>query len=470
MTATNSPHDASAPEPAIVSPANLSGRRDFLKLTLASTLLMAPAAIPALPVFTAPVTHSRSSNGRTPNKAVNRGGLSTVRLQRLHDVMARHVANGSVPGLVTLVYRRGELHVDAIGKLDFGDAAPMRRDSLFRIASLTKPITAAAAMILVEERRLRLDDPVDPLLPELANRQVLKRLDSPLKDTVPAKRAITLRDLLTLRPGLGAIMAPPGSYPIQKAMDDAGLSPGANLPTHDPDEIMKRFGQLPLVHQPGEQWLYHSGFDILGVLIARATGQSLETFLRERLFAPLGMKDTAFSVPANKVDRLTTSYYHDPEKGSLVLFDKARGGHFTQPPLFQSGGGGLVSTIDDYFAFGLMMLNNGKLGNTRILSRPSVTLMTTDQITPAQKAASYFFPEFWESRGWGFGVAVVTRRDKLAATPGRYGWDGGYGTSWYADPQEEMLAILMSQRLWDSPKEPLLHRDFWSTVYQAIDD
>jgi CubicO group peptidase (beta-lactamase class C family) len=217
---------------------------------------------------------------------------------------------------------------------------------------------------------------------------------------------------------------------------------------------MKRFGNLPLVHQPGERWMYHSGSDILGVLIARVTGRSLEAFLRERIFDPLGMKDTAFSAPAAKVDRLATSYRTDGATGGLALFDEARGGRFTRPPTFESGGGGLVSTVDDYLAFGRMMLSNGKAGSERILSRLSVELMTTNHITPAQKVASEFFPGFWDNRGWGFGLSIVTTRDDVAAVPGRYGWDGGYGMSWYSDPKEDMTAILMTQRVWDPPTRP----------------
>jgi CubicO group peptidase (beta-lactamase class C family) len=265
-------------------------------------------------------------------------------------------------------------------------------------------------------------------------------------------------------------MVPPDTYPIQKAMAEAGVAPGPNMPSHGPDELMKRFGSLPLLHQPGEKWMYHSGSDILGVLIARATGQKLEAFFRERIFAPLGMKDTGFSVPEAKLDRLTTCYQTDPATGRLVVFDHARGGRFARPPVFESGGGGLVSTVDDFLAFGRMMLNKGKHGRERILSRLSVELMTTDHITPEQKAASNFFSGFWDNRGWGFGMSVITRRDDLTAVPGRYGWDGGYGTSWYSDPKEDMVAILMTQRVLDSPRPPAVYLDFWTSAYQAIDD
>jgi CubicO group peptidase (beta-lactamase class C family) len=386
----------------------------------------------------------------------------------MHDVMAGYVERGELPGLVTLVSRRGEVHVDAIGMMAAGGGGPMQRDTLIRIASMTKPITAAAAMILVEECKVRLDELVDRLLPELSNRKVLKRLDGPVDDTVPANRPITLRDLLTFRLGFGMILGPPDAYPIQKAMAEAGLAPSPNLPSMAPDEYMERLGGLPLLHQPGEKWMYHTGSDILGVLIARAAGQPLETFFRERIFEPLGMKDTSFSVPEAKLDRLASCYQVNAATGQLVLFDGARDSRWARPPIFEAGGGGLVSTVDDYLAFCRMMLNKGKHGPERILSRPSVELMTTDQITPEQKAVSPFFPGFWDNHGWGFGVSVFTRRDGVAAVPGRFGWDGGYGTSGYSDPAEDMVAILMTQSL--STLFTNLYPDFWTSVYQAIDD
>ena len=235
----------------------------------------------------------------------------------------------------------------------------MTRDTIFRIASMTKPVTAVAALILVEECVLRLDEPVDPFLPELANRRVLARLDAPLDDTVPARRPITLRDLLTFRAGFGFIMARAGQYPIQKALAEAGLAPGPQLPTLSPDEWLRRLGALPLVHQPGEKWLYHTAADVLGVLIARASGRSFEAFLRERIFEPLGMNDTGFSVPVEKLARLASAYARNPATGALEIFDGARDSRFARPPLFPSGGGGLVSTADDYLAFCRMLLDRG---------------------------------------------------------------------------------------------------------------
>jgi len=443
------------------------GRRALLKAVAASAALLAPAAAAAQDA--APGRPRPDDTGRR-ERAMTTGGFSKARLARMHEIMAGHIANGRVPGLVTLISRRGETHVDAIGIKAVGGSDPMRRDTIFRIASMTKPVTAAAAMILVEEAKLRLDDPVDRFLPELANRKVLRTIKGPLDDTVPAKRPITLRDLLTFRLGYGAVMVFPSKYPIQKAMEEAGVAPGPFLFSAGPDELMKRYGSLPLIHQPGEKWLYHSGSDILGVLIARASGKSLGDFLRERIFAPLGMKDTAFSVPEAKLDRLATAYWTDPATSKLAVFDEARGGRFARPPASELGGGGLVSTVDDYLAFGRMMLNKGKHGRERILSRLSVELMTTDHLTPEQKAASPFFANFWDSRGWGFGLSIITRRDGLAGVPGRYGWDGGYGTSGYMDPKEDMVAILMTQRVWDSPSAPAVYLDFWTAAYQAIDD
>jgi CubicO group peptidase (beta-lactamase class C family) len=383
--------------------------------------------------------------------------------------MAGYVERGEVTGLVTLVCRRDEVHVDAIGTMSLG-GDPMRRDAIFRISSMTKPVTAVAAMILVEECRLRLDDPVDHWLPELADRMVLKWIDGPLDDTVPANRPIAVRDLLTFRMGFGQMMAPPDAYPILRAANEqrVGMGPPNPSATPAPDEWIRRLGALPLMYQPGEKWLYHTGSDVLGILIARVSGKPLETFLRERIFEPLDMKDTGFSVPADKLDRFVTSYLPDAGTGKLELYDDAVDGQWSGVPAFPSGGGGLVSTIDDYLSFGRMMLNFGTHGTERILSRPAVELMTADQLTPDQRADATGF--LGENRGWGFGVAVVTRRDDIASVPGRYGWDGGLGTSWTSDPREHMVTILMTQSAWTSPSPPGVLLDCWTLAYQAIDD
>lgn len=395
--------------------------------------------------------------------------FSEARLGRMHGVMAGYVERGDLPGLVTLVSRGDEVHVDVVGMKTRDGSDPMRRDTLFRIASLSKPVAAAAAMILVEECRLRLDDPVDRFLPELADRKVLKRSDGPLDHTVPANRPISLRDLLTLRLGLGHIMeegaAPESIWPIRKALNELQLLLGPPKPqtVPAPDEWIRRVGTLPLVYQPGERWMYDLGIDVLGVLIARAAGQPLETFLRERLFEPLGMKDTGFSVPADKLDRLPGCY-----EGNEVYDPTGPDSEWSRPPAFPSASGGLVSTVDDYFAFCRMLLNRGRHGSDRILSRPSVELMTMDHLTPEQKVGADLF--FDGNSGWGFGMGVNTRRDTLEAVPGRFGWAGGLGTAGYTDPQEGLIGILMTQLLMGSPEAPRVYLDFWTSAYQAIDD
>ena len=397
-------------------------------------------------------------------------GFSRVRLDRMHTTMRRHVESGYTPGLVTLVHHRGREHADATGTMAFDSAVPMRRDTIFRLASMTKPITGVGAMILVEECRVRLDDPVDEWLPELKDRRVLRTIDSALDDTVPAKRPITLRDLLTFRAGYGEVEFVSQTCPLQKAMMEARLPLTEWLFPGTPDEFMKRLGKLPLAHQPGERWLYHMGCEIVGVLIARVTGGSLGSFLRERIFDPLGMKDTGFFVPGAKLDRLPVCYGTDLSTGKLVVLDEARGGQVARQPVFEAGAGGIVSTIDDMAAFGQMMLRKGAFGRERILSRPSVELMTMDHLTPEQKAASPFFADFWNDRGWGFGLGVITRRNDLPGVPGRFGWDGAFGTSWWVDPKEEMVGILMTQRRPDVLAIPALTLDFWTSAYQLIED
>jgi CubicO group peptidase (beta-lactamase class C family) len=389
----------------------------------------------------------------------------------MHEVLARHVERGLAPGIVTLVSRRGDVHVDAIGLQEVGGRRPMRRDTIFRITSMTKPITAAAAMILVEECKLRLEEPVDRWLPELADRRVLRRLDGPLDNTVPARRPITVRDLLTFRMGFGIIMEPSADYPIQRAVNELQimtLGPPKPAIPHAPDEWMRRFATLPLMHQPGERWMYNTGSYVLGVLIARAAGQPLETFLRERIFDPLGMKDTGFTVPPAKLDRLAASYWVNEASGALELHDGVADSQWSRPPIFPDAAAGLVSTVDDYLAFGQMMLNKGRVGRVRLLSRLSVEAMTTDQLTPEQKKASDF-AGMWDSHGWGFGVSIVTKRNDVAAVPGRFGWDGGYGTAWSSDPAEEMVAILMTQRA-GFPLSSEIYLDFWTLAYRAIED
>jgi CubicO group peptidase (beta-lactamase class C family) len=381
------------------------------------------------------------------------------RQMALDEPLRRCIDAGETPGIVALVAHGDDVQAAALGVRDLATGAPMRRDTLFRIASMTKPVLAAAAMILVEEGLIGLHDPVEPWLPELANRAVLRSIESPLNDTVPARRSITLDDLLTLRFGLGAIMAPPGRYPVQIAMTALGLSPGPQQLGFGPDAFMARIGQLPLIHQPGERWMYHTGADVLAVLIARVACMRLEDFLRERIFAPLGMHDTGFSVRDSERERLATCYAW--EEGVLRPWDGARGGRDTRPPAFPNA---LVTTADDYLTFARMLLHRGRIKGGRLLGPDSVRLMTTDHITPEQKAASPFFPDFWAHRGWGYGGGVSTGRGGIARN---YGWMGGFGTGFLIDPGAQLAVIVMQQRLMRGPDDTAVFDEVQNLAYGA---
>jgi len=397
-------------------------------------------------------------------------------LQRMCDVLMRHVESGKIPGLVALVSGYGETHVEAIGTMRHEGGSLMRRDTIFRMASTSKPVSAAAAMVLLDECRMRLDDLVETWLPELADRRVLKRIDGPLDDTVPAQRPITVRDILTSTFGLGMDITLLGT-PIMGEIFKQGLTPDLPEPMPEPDEWMRRLGTLPLMYQPGECWQYHISNDLLGVLVARVTGQSFETFLRERIFEPLGMKDTGFYVSGNKIDRLPPLYAPDPKTGEFTVWDEAKGGRYNQPPAFQGGGGGLVSTVDDYHAYFQMLLNHGMHGNTRILSRPAVQLMTTNRLTSEQQAARNTMAannvhiSFGQGQhgGWGIGMAVRTYRGDYAPI-GQFGWDGGSGTSTYADPNNQITGMLLTQVGMSTADSARVIHDFWTMVYQAIED
>jgi CubicO group peptidase (beta-lactamase class C family) len=391
-------------------------------------------------------------------------GFSSKRLSRVRALIERHVDSGFVPGVVAVLARHGEVHVEATGNLAFegaGSSTPMARDTICRLGSMSKPIVAACAMTLVEDCTLRLDDPVDDLLPELANMTVLADPNGPLDDTVAAQRAITLRDVLTYTLGTGMVPAEPGTVPIADALDALD---GPSL-----DDWVRQLGALPLVHQPGERWLYDTAATVTGALIARATGMSFGDALRERLCDPLGMKDTGFSVAAENLGRLATAYERDNDATGEPVVEDNDTGQWRQPP-FESGGGGLVSTAEDFFAFASALLAGGAHRGERVLSRPAVTLMTSDQLTPAQKAVSGFWPGYFDAMGWGFGMSVRTRRTHLGPSVGSYGWPGFYGTAWYNDPAEDLTAIFMMQRAHAGDQRQPMWHDLWTAVYQAIDD
>lgn len=403
-------------------------------------------------------------------------GFSESGLRRLRDVLARYVDGGRIPGLVALVSRGDRTHVEAMGTMRHDGGAAMRRDTIFRMASTSKPVSIAAAMVLLDECRLRLDDPVERWLPELADRRVLRRIDGPLEETVPAHRPITVRDVLTSTFGLGMDMTSLGT-PILNAIFERGLTPNLPVEVPEPDEWLRRLGELPLMHQPGHRWQYHISSDLAGVLVSRVTGRPFEEFLRERILDPLGMSDTGFHVPAEHIDRLPTLYAPDPETGEFLVWDEAKDGRWSRPPAFQGGGGGLVSTADDYHAYFRMLLNGGTHHGKRILSRPAVELMTTNRLTPDQQAARHAMAVDnvhishgqGQHGGWGLGMAVRTYRGDYAPI-GQFGWDGGSGTATYADPAHHLTGILLTQVGASTPDSMHLIHDFWTTLYQAIDD
>jgi CubicO group peptidase (beta-lactamase class C family) len=406
---------------------------------------------------------------RTGSENLTANQLARDGLARLHDAMATHVAPDRLPALVTLVAAGDDVHIDTFGTPSSAGATPLARDAIFRIASLTKPITAVAAMSLVEDGVLRLDEPVDDLLPELAGRRVLRAIDAELDDTVPADRPITLEDLLSYRFGFGSVMAPPGSYPIQRAEAEVGLQSIGGPPwppvAHDVDSWIGALGSLPLMYQPGEQWLYNTSGNALGVLLARACGTDLETVLRERIFEPLGMTDTGFSVPAGKLDRLTTFYLPDPDTGELTVLDDPASSWWSTPPSFPDASGWLVSTIDDYWSFVSMLLAGGTGRGARILSPATVAQMTTDRLTPAQRRASALF--LGEHGGWGLGLTVPAAGSEDQPLPCGIGWDGGSGTTWRSSLSSGVTGILFTQRQVTSPVPPPLIEDFWAGLNAA---
>lgn len=388
-------------------------------------------------------------------------------LAPVRAVMEAEVASGQLPGAVWLVARGDQVLVDAVGVTAIDGSTPMARDTLFRIASMTKPVTALAVLMLIDEGKLALDAPVERWLPELGQRRVLKRLDGPIADTVPAERAITVRDLLTFTLGFGISFEP---LPIQTATEELQLVNAQPVPMtpHAPDEWLRRFATLPLMHQPGARWMYNTGSLLQGVLVPRVAQQSFDAFVRERILLPLGMRDTDFHVPASKLARYAgCGYFTDPQTQQKTRMD-ADGAQsaYASAPVFPSGAAGLVSTVDDYFTFARLLLSGGVHRGQRLLSEALLREMTRDQLTPAQKAASTFFPGFFDSNGWGYGVSVSTAPDAISSEPGRYGWMGGFGTEWFNDPSRDLVAIAMTQSsdfLFSGARER-----FGKSVYEAI--
>jgi CubicO group peptidase (beta-lactamase class C family) len=382
--------------------------------------------------------------------------LTAGGLERLHEVAAGHVGDDRIPGLVALVATGDQVHVETLGTLSIG-GAPVARDSLFRIASTSKPITAAATLALASEGLFDLDEPVDRLLPELSDRHVLTRMDGPLEETVPAHRPVTARDLLTFTFGFGMVtemFTTPGPWPVVAEGERLRLGTfGAPQPElqPDPDTWIASLGSLPLLAQPGERWMYNTGASVLGVLAARAAGQPFADVLRTRIFAPLGMKDTAFWT--THTDRLATAYRQTQD--GLVVTDEPDGA-WSRPQAFSDGAAGLVSTVDDLLAFARMLLRGG----APVLSADAASAMTTDQLTSAQKARGGLGYDFFTGKSWSFGQAVLDG--------GAFGWAGGLGTTWMADPAKDLTIIVLTQRQFETSDTPAAHAEIQAAAYAAL--
>ncbi|HEV2927276.1 MAG TPA: serine hydrolase domain-containing protein, partial [Propionibacteriaceae bacterium] len=341
----------------------------------------------------------------------------------LEDLLRRHVEAGTVPGAVALL-GSGDEPVVAVGVAAVG-GGPMRDDAIMRIQSMTKPITSVAALRQVEAGRLGLDQILEEWLPELADRRVLSNPTAALDDTVPARRAITLRHLLTNSSGFGMALV---SSPLQQAMIDNGTEAGPDPPSLSAEEWLTRLAELPLAFQPGEGWRYHHSFSVLGILIARLTGRPLGEHLAEDLFAPLGMTDTALWVPEEKLDRLPAAYRHDGD--GLLEIEPAGGGFYAGPPPFDVSHSELVSTVRDFHRFTQMLTAGSRVDGEPMISADHLRQMTSDQVPAENKSPESFFPGFWDGMGWGFGVGVQTEGPRR----GRYGWSGGQGTDFFVDP------------------------------------
>ena len=376
-------------------------------------------------------------------------------VSKLSDILQAYAGDGSVPGAVGLIARGDRVEVQTAGWGDVDGTFPMARDSIFRVASITKPITAAAVMMLVDDGRIALEDPIGRWLPELASPAVVRTPAGPVDDVVPAVRPITVADLLTFRAGYGfpSDFSLPAVGPLFSELKQGPPQPQL-VPA--PDEWMAALARIPLLYQPGEAWLYETCSDIQGVLIARVSGRPLPEFLAERLFEPLGMADTGFEVPAGQLGRFTSYYRGDPA-GGLELVD-APGGQWSSRPAFPSGAGGLVSTAADWYSFARMLLAGGSAGGRQLLSPASVRQMTTDQLTPSQRDASRLF---LEGQGWGFGGSVDVEAIDPWNVPGRYGWVGGTGTAAHIIPSTGTVTILLSQVELAGQALPGLMQDFW---------
>jgi CubicO group peptidase (beta-lactamase class C family) len=366
------------------------------------------------------------------------GGLAAIA-----PAMKAVVDAGDLSGVVTLVWRKGEIvHLDVAGQRDIEKRLPMTRDTLFRIASMTKPITSVAALMLMEEGKLALSDPIAKWLPEFADMRVMRDPKGSLDDTYPSPRAITVEDLMTHRAGLAYGFTSSGL--LNKAHEER-LGAVLDSP-HTPDEWLKRIAGLPLSYPPGERMHYSHATEVLGFLVGRASGVGYREFLMQRIFGPLGMRDADFHVPPEKRGRAAIVYQQDQASGALkpVPFPQ-----YDTPPSYCAGGGGLISTLDDYLTFARLLLGKGEVNGTRLLKSETVEMMTRNHLTPAQREMTFLGMPFWMGQGFGLGVSMIEDPEKHewmgAGSKGSFGWPGAFGTWWQADPAQQMVLIFLIQ-------------------------
>ena len=369
--------------------------------------------------------------------------LSAEALAQIPPSLQAVVDAGDLSGFVTLIWRKGEVvQLNTLGLRDVARGEPMTRDTMFRIASMTKPITSVALLMLMEEGKVKLSDPITKWAPEFANQTVLKSATGPLDETYPSPRDITIEDLMTHRSGLayGFTSVGPIAFAYESALGSPLLNPLG------PDEWMKKLGALPLSYPPGAQFHYSHATDVLGFLVGRIAGMSFEDFLRQRIFGPLGMVDTDFWCPPAKRDRLARLYRINPQT------DKMEDVSFPDQdacPAFCGGGGGLISTADDYLTFARLMLNKGELNGVRLISPETHALMTANRLTPEQREIPFMGIPFWLGQGFGLGVSMITDPEKQAwmgaGSEGAFGWPGAFGTWWQADPEQDMVLLYLIQ-------------------------
>ncbi len=387
-------------------------------------------------------------------------GFSSARLKRVDQVMQKYVDQGKLPGVLTLVARRGHIaHLSKVGWMDVEAHKPIAFDTLFRIYSMTKPLTSVAVMMLYEEGRFFLNDPVAKYIPEFADLKVFVRETETGVELANLKRPITIHHLLTHTAGL-SYGFDPNDY-VDKQIQKHVWQRYSDDPDITLEELIRRIAMCPLRTQPGTEFFYSLSVDVLGYLVQVVSGQPFDAFLHERILEPLGMHDTAFYVPESKLDRFAVNYTPDKEKG-IAVFDAPTTSRFAKPTRCPAGGMGLVSTLGDYYRFAQMLLNKGELDGQRLLGRKTIELMTSNHLRDGVYRDGNPALGF----GLGFGVTLDVERTQALGSVGAYGWGGAATTRFTIDPQEELIHIEMTQ-LMNNDSVPVLD-EIQVAIYQAI--